>query len=168
MTIKPEYRGELAEAVRLKMGYTQKQMAEYFGMTLNSWQKKEQNETRVSVAEYHYFLLLTNEHPCYQLLPRPTSGDNPGEIATKAAVELANYLATDIPLPSKVWELEATLREALERFETDWMSDINQTVGSRLPKAEDSAEELSEKLKAAEQEIQDLKRQLSQAKRDQI
>lgn len=65
MNFTPDYRGEMAVAARLKLGYTQKQMADFFGMTLNAWQKKEQEETRVSGAEYHLLLMLINEHPDY-------------------------------------------------------------------------------------------------------
>lgn len=65
MNVKPDYRGEMAVTTRLKLGYTQKQMADLLGMTLNAWQKKEQEETRVSGAEYHLLLMLINEHPDY-------------------------------------------------------------------------------------------------------
>ncbi|EAM5005967.1 TPA: hypothetical protein QIW60_003579 [Escherichia coli] len=68
--MKPDYRGKLATGARLKKGFTQQQMADYLGLSLNAWQKKEQEETRVSGAEYHLFMLILNEHPEYELAER--------------------------------------------------------------------------------------------------
>lgn len=87
MKIKPDYRGDLAEALRHKTGWTQQKLADFFGMTLNSWQKKEQNDTRVSVAEYHWLKLLLNEHPEYILLPRLQENRNQNDMEELAGIE---------------------------------------------------------------------------------
>ncbi|EBM5962841.1 TPA: hypothetical protein ACIVGF_002866 [Salmonella enterica subsp. enterica serovar 16:l,v:-] len=68
--MKPDYRGKLAARARLKKGFTQQQMADYLGISLNAWQKKEQEETRVSGAECHLFMLILDEHPDYELRKR--------------------------------------------------------------------------------------------------
>lgn len=62
MNLKPDYCGALAYDARTALGLTQKEMADSFGMSLNAWQKKEQNENRCSVAEQYYFLLILDDN----------------------------------------------------------------------------------------------------------
>lgn len=61
--------------LRQKIGLTQKECAEMFGMTARSWRRKEEPKTTVSnttlsAIEFNYLLLLAGEHPEYILCER--------------------------------------------------------------------------------------------------
>ena len=133
MELKADYRGELAQRVRLHMGYTQKQMAAMFGLSLRSWQDKEQNTNRVSVAELLMFQLLLDEHPDYLLIPRISDELSPVRKAAQEAFRLARYLFTPVPLPSKAEALRLELSASIDEFKADWLSDIDKAVGDSLP-----------------------------------
>jgi transcriptional regulator with XRE-family HTH domain len=157
MKMKPDYCGELASAVKERLGFTQKEMAEYFGISLNAWQKKEQEETRLSVAEQYYFQLLLNRHPDYLVVPRVSRDDTPIHKASLAAVELAQYLSGRMPMPSEVNALQSVLVTSIQDFNKDWKADIDGAVGAALP---DENEVLRQKLKDAQEEIAALRKQL--------
>ena len=60
------------KALRNRLQMTQKQMAELFGMSLSSWQRKEITTTSpnyrpVNGGEFITLLLLAGEHPDYKL-----------------------------------------------------------------------------------------------------
>ena len=64
---------EEVKRLRLKANMTQKQMAELFGMSLSSWQRKEITTTStnyrpVNGGEFITLLLLAGEHPDYKLV----------------------------------------------------------------------------------------------------
>ena len=59
--------------LRIKTGLTQKELAEFFGMSLSSWQRKESVTGRVvpiTNAEYFSLLLLAGDHPDFVLEKR--------------------------------------------------------------------------------------------------
>ncbi|WP_277973375.1 hypothetical protein [Pantoea agglomerans] len=124
MKIEPDYRGDLAKAARESLGYSQKEMADMLGMTLNSWQKKEQNDTRVSVAEYHYLKLLVNDHPEYMLIHRIPEGKTLQQEAAQNALLLAQRLSEPVVLPSKVEALQDTLNGQIESIREEWEKSI--------------------------------------------
>lgn len=132
MAIKADYRGELAIRARQKLGYTQKQMGELFGISLRSWQDKEQNANRVSVAEYHLLMLLLNEHDEYQLIRRLPEEKNAQQKAAQAALDLGQYLAagahTEIALPSEVESKLKEVQEAIKEFSESFKSEILKSV----------------------------------------
>jgi DNA-binding XRE family transcriptional regulator len=161
MTIKPDIRPELAEAARKKLGYTQVQMAEFLGMQRNTWQKKEQGENRVSVGEYHLFLLLTDKHPDWQLIRRIPDNPSPAQKAAASAIHLAQLLTEDVVLPSKVKSEFAELTEKIVAFHRDWSADIAVAVGDSLPPApveKTEVELLREKIASMQSEIDRLKK----------
>ncbi len=135
MGLKADYRGELAQRARVFLNRTQKEMAALFGLSLRSWQDKEQNTNRVSVSETYMLLLLLNEHPDYQLLPRIDDAKTPAKEAAKIAVELAQCLTERIPLPSKVVELENALDAAILAFREDFVADMDNGQGDLSPVA---------------------------------
>ena len=142
MEIKPDYRGELAIRARQKLGYTQKQMGEFFGISLRSWQDKEQNTNRVSVAEYHLLMLLLNEHTDYQLVTRLPEKKTRQQSAAQAALDLAQYLASgshaDIALPSVAESMLHSLEDAVRAFKNDFDADTLQSIDKLLPASPDS------------------------------
>lgn len=135
MDLKADYRGELAQRARVFLNYTQKEMAALFGLSLRSWQDKEQNTNRVSVSETYMLLLLLNEHPDYQLLPRIDDVKTPAQHAAKIAVELAQCLTERVPLPTKVVELENALNAAILAFREDFVADMDNGKGDLSPLA---------------------------------
>lgn len=136
MDIKPDYRGELAIALRAKMGFTQKRMAEYFGMSLGAWQQKEQNKNRVSVAEYHLILLLLNQHPEYVLLNRLPEVKSTIHKAALTAFELSQYLSagdtSEIILPSRVEDFTAKLQKHTDSIRFEWENGFNKVSEDKL------------------------------------
>lgn len=59
--------------LRIKTGLTQKELAEFLGMSLSNWQRKESVTGRVvpiTNAEYFALLLLAGEHPDFVLEKR--------------------------------------------------------------------------------------------------
>ncbi|HFP8670550.1 TPA: helix-turn-helix domain-containing protein [Providencia stuartii] len=59
--------------LRIKTGLTQRELAEFFGMSLSNWQRKESVTGRVvpiTNAEYFALLLLAGEHPDFVLEKR--------------------------------------------------------------------------------------------------
>lgn len=58
--------------LREKIGLTQKQCAELFGVSLRSWQRREASGTvkdiKTSKIEFEYLLLLADEHPEFVLV----------------------------------------------------------------------------------------------------
>lgn len=59
--------------LRIKTGLTQKELAEFFGMSLSNWQRKESVTGRVvpiTNAEYFALLLLAGDHPDFVLEKR--------------------------------------------------------------------------------------------------
>lgn len=151
MDLKADYRGELAHRARVFLNYTQKEMAALFGLSLRSWQDKEQNTNRVSVSETYMLLLLLNEHPDYQLLPRIEGVKTPALQAAKIAVELAQCLTARVPLPTKVVGLENALEAAILAFREDFVADIDNGLGDLSPVAV-----LSEELEKARNQIASL------------
>lgn len=156
--LKADYRGELAQRVRIHMGRTQKEMAAMFGLSLRSWQDKEQNTNRVSVAELMMFQLLLNEHPGYLLIPRLAEDKSPAHHAAGAAFMLAQYLNSAVPLPSKADELQRDLDTCMNAFKSDWQTDLESAVGNALP---DEAAILRGQLEDARAEIAELKKRLA-------
>ncbi|MDF3630344.1 helix-turn-helix domain-containing protein [Enterobacter hormaechei] len=66
---------ENIKILRKKIGLTQKECAEMFGMTARSWRRKEEpqttaSNTTLSPIEFNYLLLLAGEHPDYVLCKR--------------------------------------------------------------------------------------------------
>lgn len=66
---------ENIKVLRKKIGLTQKECAEMFGMTARSWRRKEEpqttaSNTTLSPIEFNYLLLLAGEHPDYVLCKR--------------------------------------------------------------------------------------------------
>lgn len=145
MTIKADYRGELAIRARQKLGFTQKQMGDFFGISLRSWQDKEQNTNRVSVAEYHLLMLLLNEHEKYQLVSRvPAHKKNAQQTAAQAALDLGQYLASGahagIALPSVAVSMLNSVEDAVRAFTDEFKNDTLQSVDNVLPPAADRPE----------------------------
>ncbi|UCQ29620.1 helix-turn-helix domain-containing protein (plasmid) [Edwardsiella tarda] len=61
--------------LRVKANLTQKQAAEFFGMSLSNWQRKESITGRVvpiTDSEFMLLQLLAGEHPEYVLCKRET------------------------------------------------------------------------------------------------
>ncbi|WP_050569773.1 helix-turn-helix transcriptional regulator [Dickeya sp. NCPPB 3274] len=137
MSQKPEYRGALAQSVRIHMGYTQKEMADFLGMTLPAWQKKEQGENRVSVAEYQLFLLLIGAHPNWTLVPKLPDEKNKAQLASEAAIHLGTYLAGRLVLPTKAKLLESELIRRVDEFTEEWKIEVNRSVEGLLPQKPD-------------------------------
>ncbi|HIC1896445.1 TPA: hypothetical protein ACW0P3_004261 [Citrobacter freundii] len=144
MTIKADYRGELAIRARQKLGFTQKQMGEFFGISLRSWQDKEQNTNRVSVAEYHLLMLMLNEHERYQLVTRLPENKTAQEAAAQAALDLGQYLASGahagIALPSVAVSMLKNVEDAVRAFTNAFNEDTLQSVDNILPPAENRQE----------------------------
>lgn len=158
---KPEYRPELAESARQALGYTQQQMADFFGITLNAWQKKEQGDTRVSVAEYHWLRLLENTHPDYLLIQCSKKPTLAGKTA-ESAFELGLHLSSPVVLPSRVRELFHALNLNLGAYLAEWEAEIEIAVGDLLPtKESQQLKDANEKLAAASAEIEKLKQLLA-------
>jgi len=155
---KPAVAGSLAEAVRVHMGLTQQGIAEYFGITLSAWAKKEQGINRLSVAEQHYFQLLINQHPDYVIVRRPTDGVTPLQKASAAATNLAVYLSGRLVLPTEANSLLATLAGCVREFSEEWQAELDQVIGSALP---DEAAVLKAKLDELLAENADLKKRLA-------
>ena len=66
---------ENIKILRKKIGLTQKECAEMFGMTARSWRRKEEpqttaSNTALSPIEFTYLLLLAGEHPDFILEKR--------------------------------------------------------------------------------------------------
>lgn len=66
---------ENIKRLRKKIGLTQKECAEMFGMTARSWRRKEEatgtvSGSKLSPVEFEYILLLAGEHPEYVLSKR--------------------------------------------------------------------------------------------------
>ncbi|EDW8942661.1 XRE family transcriptional regulator [Salmonella enterica subsp. enterica] len=66
---------ENIKILRKKIGITQKECAEMFGMTARSWRRKEEptgtvSGTTLSPVEFKYLLLLAGEDPDYVLCRR--------------------------------------------------------------------------------------------------
>ncbi|EBV3242509.1 XRE family transcriptional regulator [Salmonella enterica subsp. enterica serovar Oranienburg] len=65
---------ENIKKLRNKMGITQTECGEIFGVSLRTWQKKEEakthNRLNLSKGEFEYLLLLAGEHPDYILCKR--------------------------------------------------------------------------------------------------
>ncbi|QOI57940.1 helix-turn-helix domain-containing protein [Rouxiella badensis] len=66
--------GAQVARLREKMGLSQTELAELFGVSLRQWQRKESvksqlasNTAPMKVGEANFLLLLANEHPYYQL-----------------------------------------------------------------------------------------------------
>lgn len=150
--------GSLAAAARIAMGKTQQGMADYFGLTLSTWQKKEQGSIRTSVAEQHLFQLLSNQHPDYALLRKPSSNETAQGKATAAAIELAEYLSGLLVLPSGVIQRQQKVNDSVNELVQEWNDDINQGVGNALPS---ELTLLRAKLDDAVAEISELKKRLT-------
>lgn len=137
MSVKADYRGELAIRARQKLGFTQKQMGEFFGISLRSWQDKEQNTNRVSVAEYHLLMLLLNEHESYQLVTRLPEVKTAQHNAAQAALDLGQYLASGahagIALPSVAESMLKGVEEAVSAFIKEFKDDALNSVTESLP-----------------------------------
>ena len=61
---------ENIKKLRKKIGLTQTECGEIFGVGLSTWQKKEaktHNQLNLSKGEFEYLLLLAGEHPEYVL-----------------------------------------------------------------------------------------------------
>lgn len=60
--------------IRKKIGLTQTQCANLFGVSLRSWQRREAEGTvkdiKTSKIEFEYLLLLAGKHPDYVLCKR--------------------------------------------------------------------------------------------------
>lgn len=144
MTIKADYRGDLAIRARQQLGFTQKQMGEFFGISLRSWQDKEQNTNRVSVAEYHLLMLMLNEHERYQLVTRLPENKTAQEAAAQAALDLGQYLASGahagIALPSVAVSMLKNVEDAVRAFTNAFNEDTLQSVDNILPPAENRQE----------------------------
>lgn len=140
MTIKADYRGDLAIRARQQLGFTQKQMGEFFGISLRSWQDKEQNTNRVSVAEYHLLMLMLNEHERYQLVTRLPENKTAQGAAAQAALDLGQYLASGahagIALPSVAVSMLKNVEDAVRAFTNAFNEDTLQSVDNILPPAE--------------------------------
>ncbi|HFO7682285.1 TPA: helix-turn-helix domain-containing protein, partial [Escherichia coli] len=64
---------ENIKKLRKKIGLTQTECGEIFGVGLSTWQKKEaktHNQLNLSKGEFEYLLLLAGEHPEYVLCKR--------------------------------------------------------------------------------------------------
>lgn len=66
---------EEVKRLRKKSGLKNREMAEFMGIGISSWQKKEiavtsGNHNAISKAEYHLLLLLAGEHPDFILEKR--------------------------------------------------------------------------------------------------
>lgn len=65
---------ENIKKLRNKIGLTQTECGEIFGVGLRTWQKKEEakthNRLNLSKGEFEYLLLLAGEHPEYILCKR--------------------------------------------------------------------------------------------------
>ena len=77
-----------AEIARLrkKIGVTQTELAELFGVTLSTWQKKESETSKETIGvkpgEFQYLQLLAGEHPVYKLVQKKP-GKAPITVKTK-------------------------------------------------------------------------------------
>lgn len=150
--------GSLAEALREHMGKTQQGMADFFGITLSAWQKKEQGINRLSVAEQHLFKLLANIHSDYVLLRRDSRPVTPLLKASDAAVKLAIYLSGRLVLPSEVSALQKDLAGKLQEYYADWQADLDDAIGGALP---DELTVARAKIEDLESEISELKKRLA-------
>lgn len=132
MQLKAEHNGELAARVRAKLGLTQIEMGEFMGMTRRAWQDKEAGINRVSVAEYHLFMLLLNEHEDYLLIRRLPAVRNPQQEAAAAALDLGQYLAsgihTDIPLPSEAERKLRGVEDAISNYKSAFNAETLDSV----------------------------------------
>lgn len=155
---KPVVAGSLAEAVRVHLGLTQKGVAEYFGLTLSAWAKKEQGINRLSVAEQHYFQLITNQHPDYVMIRRPGKSSTLLQKASEAATNLAVYLSGRLVLPTETTQLLRTLNDNVRDFTEEWEADLDSVIGAALP---DEAAVLRAKLDEALAENASLKNRLA-------
>ncbi|MEC5509957.1 AbrB/MazE/SpoVT family DNA-binding domain-containing protein [Klebsiella oxytoca] len=155
---KPAVAGSLAGAVRVQLGLTQKGVAEYFGITLSAWQKKEAGINRLSVAEQHYFQLLINQHPDYMLIRRFAEASTPLQKATEAATNLAVCLSGRLVLPTEINALLSALIGRVSEFEEEWQADLDNAIGAALP---DEAEVLRAKLDEALAENAELRKRLA-------
>lgn len=150
--------GSLAEAVREQLGLTQQGMAEFFGITLSAWQKKEQGINRLSVAEQHLFKLFINSHPDYVLLRRSSQPVSCQQKASEAATNLAMYFSGRLVLPSEAKTLLNELFLKMQDYFADWKTDLNEAVGGLLP---DEATLQRERIESLIAENADLKKQLA-------
>lgn len=148
----------LPEAVRAHMGLTQKEVAEYFGITLSAWAKKEQGINRLSVAEQHYFQLITNQHPDYVMVCRSADANTPLEKASKAATNLAVYLTGRLVLPTETKALLSVLNGCVREYTEEWQADIDNAIGDYLP---DERSVLQAKLNDLLAENAELKKRLT-------
>ncbi|EBG5302297.1 AbrB/MazE/SpoVT family DNA-binding domain-containing protein [Salmonella enterica subsp. enterica serovar Rubislaw] len=155
---KPIVNKSLAEAVRVHMGLTQQGVAEYFGITLSAWAKKEQGINRLSVAEQHYFQLLTNQHPDYMMVRRYAKSNTPLQKASEAATNLAVYLSGRLVLPTETKALLSVLNGCVREFTEEWQTDLNSVVGASLP---DEVTVLQAKLDEVLAENTELKKRLT-------
>jgi len=151
--------GSLAERLRVHLGLTQQGMADYFGLTLSAWQKKEMGVNRLSVAEQQYFELLLKQPPKLFAV-RHTEDNSPLQRAATASSELAVYMSGRLVLPSKANELLTALNECMREYSEEWKAELEHSVGNALP---DEAEILRLKLEEAQAEIRDLKKRLTKA-----
>lgn len=80
---KPESTPAEVHRLRIAAGMSQRECAEFFGIGLRSWQKKEESGTvssrGITSGEFDLLLLLANEHPDYTLLHRDVAARQ-GEI----------------------------------------------------------------------------------------
>ncbi|MGK7287892.1 AbrB/MazE/SpoVT family DNA-binding domain-containing protein [Buttiauxella agrestis] len=150
--------GSLAEAVREQMGLTQQGIADFFGITLSAWQKKEQGVNRLSVAEQHLFKMLSNNHPDYVLLRRGSQQGSYLQKACEAATNLALYLSGRLVLPSKAHLLQSDLAMKLQDYCSDWTANLNDAVDGVLP---DELTILRAKMEDLMAENAELKKRLS-------
>ena len=70
---------ENIKKLRKKIGLTQTECGEIFGVGLSTWQKKEaktHNQLNLSKGEFEYLLLLAGEHPEYVLCKRGNKTHN--------------------------------------------------------------------------------------------
>lgn len=66
---------ENIRALRVFCGLTQKACADIYGVTLRSWQKREEPEDsanfiRMNKIHFEYLLLMADKHPKYWLKPK--------------------------------------------------------------------------------------------------
>lgn len=156
---KPAASKSLAEAVRVSMGLTQQGMADYFGITLNAWQKKEMGINPLSVAEQHLCRLLINQHPDYSMLNHTAQAGTELEKVYGASLDLVEYLSGHLVLPSVAQEKLCAVQKEMRNYSGEWEAQLEASVGGALP---DERELLRAKLEDALAENAELKKRLTQ------